>query len=77
MTTKSDWHVWRAYLRASGRTIAVAVAKKGDSARSAFRNLPQGRQVDFQRRATIQDCTKQEAEAVMKVLSPDVIGMPS
>lgn len=77
MKTKSDWYVWRAYFRATGKTLALAVGPRGQTAHSSFRNLPVGKQVDFERRATIHNCTKEEAESVMRVLNPDVLGMPN
>jgi hypothetical protein len=77
MRTKTNWNIWRAYLRSTAKTVGVAVAECGTSARPAFKNLPTTQAVEFELRATVRNCTKEEAEAVMRTLNPSVLGLPS
>jgi len=74
-----DWHVWRAYDVDSGKTLGLRVAKKGDSASGAFKALviKQKTRVAFEKRATINRCTEEQAIEVMYMLNPAVLGMPN
>lgn len=77
MRTKTDWNVWRAYLRSTARTIGVGVAERGRPARPSFTHLPTTQAIEFELMATVHNCTKEEAEAVMRTLNPSVLGLPS
>ena len=77
MKTKTNWNVWRAYLRSTGRTVDVGVIERGTHARKAFNNLPTTQVINFELRATVMNCTKEDAQEVMHVLNPNVLGLPS
>lgn len=72
---KCDWHVWRAYLKDTNETIGLRVARRGDSAQSAFRALTYPVDaVGFERSATVHQCTKEQAIGVMHALNPAALG---
>ena len=74
-----DWHVWRAYDAETGKTLGVRVARKGESASGAFKALvlKSSTTIAFEKRATINRCTKEQAIDVMHALNPDVLGRPN
>lgn len=71
-----DWHVWRAFDKDTGETLAVRVVQKGRPAQHAFSFLAViGKSVGYERRATVHNCTEAQAVDVMSTLHPEVVGL--